>query len=194
MTPLAQHVQICTLCPHFTLHSFLVPHLWLKVNLIVCPKYSFHVVSLARCLLLLTEHAALHPLLFPLFQVSKGCSHPEIFALIHENAKETDFLIQNLSQGMSPTGSSTTGSLLNRRILPALKTIRLPKLRVMSELCPTTSYCCHPLKILLKNIATPQEADSDDEQICALLASPGAYQSETQVRNDRKFMTLKEKA
>ena len=38
--------------PHVTLHSFLVPNLWLKVNRIVCPKLSFHFISLARCLLL----------------------------------------------------------------------------------------------------------------------------------------------
>ena len=38
VTPLTQQVQMRTLCPHITLHSFLVPRLWLKVNLIVCTK------------------------------------------------------------------------------------------------------------------------------------------------------------
>ena len=33
-----QRVQMRTLCPHISLHSFLVPHLWLNVSLIVCPK------------------------------------------------------------------------------------------------------------------------------------------------------------
>ena len=35
---------------------------------------------------------------FPLIQVSKGCSHPECPALIHENPGVTDILIQNLAQ------------------------------------------------------------------------------------------------
>ena len=93
-------------------------------------------ISLARCLLLRTEHAALHPLLFPLFQVSQGCSHPEFPVLIHENPGVTEKLIQNLAQVTSRTGSSTTRSLMNRRIL---------------DLCPTTSHCCLLLKILLKH-------------------------------------------
>ena len=89
----------------------------------LCAQNSRFISSLlARCHLLRTEHPALHPLPFPLFQVSKGCSHPEIPALIHENPGVTGILIQNLSQVMSPTGSSTTRSLLNRRILPGLKT------------------------------------------------------------------------
>ena len=36
----------------------------------------------------------------------------------------------------------------------------------------------------------PQEADLDDEQTRALLASPRTYRSEKQVRNDRKLITL----
>ena len=52
VTPLTQHVQMRTLCPHITVHSVFVPHLWLKVNLIMCSKIvvSFHLsraISLA---------------------------------------------------------------------------------------------------------------------------------------------------
>ena len=46
----------------------------------------------------------------------------------------------------------------------------------------------------IESIATPKEADLADEQIRALLASPLYDRSEKQVRNDRKFITLKEKA
>ena len=85
----------------------------------------------------------------------------------------TDILIQSLSQVMSPTGSSTTRSLLNRRILPALKTIRLPKL---SEGHVKTLSCNQSLlsstQDSIESIATRQEVDLDDEQIRALLASP----------------------
>ena len=136
-----------TLCRHITLHSFLVPHLWLKVHLIVCPKRSFHFISLARCLLLRTEHPALHPRLFPLFQVSRGCSHPEFPAgdgfsdpvprTGYEPNRIADNQVISEEEDISSTEdnqSSTQGSIV-----------------------------C---------IATPQEADLDDVQIRALLASP----------------------
>ena len=103
-----------------------------------------------------SEHPALHPLLIPLFQVSKGCSHPEFPALIHSNAAVTDILIQNFTQCMGPTGSSTIRSLLNRRILPALKTIRLSHIEGHVK---TRSYIQS-----IESRATPQEADLDDEQ------------------------------
>ena len=80
-----------------------------------------------------TQHFILH---FFLCSRSVKVDHPEFPALIDENKRVTDVLIQSLPQVMSLTGSSTTRSLLNRRILLALKTIRSPKLRVMSKLCP----------------------------------------------------------
>ena len=84
----------------------------------------------------------------------------------------TDTLDEELlAKVMSPTGSSTTRSFMNRRILLAPKTIRLPRLGVMSNLCPTTSHYCLLLNSI-ESIATPQEADLDDEQIRAPLASP----------------------
>ena len=157
-----------TLCPHITLHSFLEPHLWLKVNLIVCHNSRF-ISSLLR---IVARHARNTQHIFLIFLCSRCRKVAHIQKQIHENARVTDALIQNLSQVMSPTGSSTTRSLLNRTILPAMKTIRLTKLRVMSKLCPTTSNCCLPLKILLKALLRLKEADLDDEQIRALLASP----------------------
>ena len=45
----------------------------------------------------------------------------------------------------------------------------------------------------IKSLATHQEADLDDEQIRALLASLRYYWSEKQVWNDHKLITLKEK-
>ena len=98
-----------------------------------------------------------------------------------------DILIQDISLVMSPTGSSTTRSLMNRRIVPTLKTIRLPKLRVMSKLCPTTSHCCTQDSI--ESIATHQEADLDDEQIRALLASP-RYLPEREASAERSHLKV----
>ena len=81
-----------TLCPYITLHSFLVPHLWLNFTLIVAQNSRFiSSLSLSRDVSFSaqnTQHFILY--IFPLFLVSKVCSHPEI--------PVTDILIQNLSQ------------------------------------------------------------------------------------------------
>ena len=72
------------------------PDIWIRLPKHKWPKswssMEDPVVPLERnrCFLLRPEHPALHPLLSPLFQVSKGCSHPEFPALIHENAGVTD--------------------------------------------------------------------------------------------------------
>ena len=84
----------------------------------------------------------------------------------------TDTLIQNHLQVTSPTGSSTTRSLMNRRISPALKPIRFPKLRVMSNLLPHNQSLLSSTQDSIESVAMPQEADLDDEQIRSLLASP----------------------
>ena len=68
----------------------------------MCPEQSFHFISLVQCLTPCTEHAAHLHHLFPLFQVSKGCSHPELPALIHENPEVLDALIENLAQVVCP--------------------------------------------------------------------------------------------
>ena len=73
------------------------PHLWLK-RIVSFVKTVIPSLSLAQCLRPCTEHAAHLPHPFPLFQVFKGCSHPEIPALIHENPGVTDTLIQNATQ------------------------------------------------------------------------------------------------
>ena len=103
----------------------------------------------------------------------------------------TDILIHNLSQVMSPTGSLKTRSLLNRRILPTVKTIRLPKLRVMSKLCPTTSHSCLLLKILLKALLRLKKQTWTTNKFVLCWLHHSTYRSEKQVRNDRKFITLK---
>ena len=53
---------------------------------------------------------------------------------------------------MSPTRSSSSRPLMNRKLCRLLKTARLPKSTITSNLCPTTSHCCLPLKILLKAV------------------------------------------
>ena len=184
-----KRVQVRTVCPHIT-HDVTrsrVAQVQVALHKIVIP-------SLAQCLTPCMEHAALIPHPCPFFQVYKSCSHPEIPALIHETTGMTDTLIPNLSQVMSPTGSSTTRSLMNVRILPALKTGRLPKSRVMSNLCPATSHCCLPLKIPLKAVLCLKKQTWTKNKFVLCRLHHGIYRSEKQVRNDRKFITLQEKA
>ena len=171
-----------TLCPHIAFHSFLVPHLCVP-KLVV----SFH----------LSRAMSLAPHRTPSTSSSTFSSVPGLQRLLtsriscadpRERGGDGYTLIQNLSQVMSPT------SLLNRRILPALKTIRLPKLRVMSKLFPFNQSLLSSTQDSIESIATPQEADLDDEQIRSLRLHHGTYRSEKQVRNDRKVITLKENA
>ena len=94
---------------------------------------------------------------------------------------------------MSPTGSSTTRSLMNRRILLALKTIKLPKLKVMSKLCPTTIHCCLLLEILLKTLLRLKNQTWTTNKFVLCWLHHGTYRSEKQLRNDRKFITQKKR-
>ena len=124
---------------------------------------SFH-LSLTRYLLLRTEHPALHPLLFPL-QVSKGCSHPEFPALIHENP------------GWGPRTSYEPNRIVDNQIIDEQKDITCTEDNQITEIegHVKTLSCNQSLwsstQNSIESIATPQEADLDDEQIRALLAS-----------------------
>ena len=97
-----------------------------------------HYISFAQCLTPCTVHSALCPLHLPLSLVSKGWSHPEHPAQIHENPEVTVLRTQNLSQVMSPKGSSTKRPLLNKRLRTLLKKVRLLKLRMRAR-CATRS-------------------------------------------------------
>ena len=159
-----QHEQMRTLCPNITLHSFFVPNLWLKITLIVLPRKSFHFIALARCLLFRTEHPAFHPL-FLLFQVSKGCSHPEFPALIHENAGVKEKLIQSLSQDMRIVDNQIITEQEDTTCTEDSQITEIKTLSYNQSLLTST-------RDSIESIATPQKADLDDEQIRALLASP----------------------
>ena len=78
-------------CPHIT-HDVTRSRV---AQVQVVPFIKIVFISLTQCLVPCTEHSAHLPHPFPLFQVYKGCSHPEIPALIHENPGLTDTLIQN---------------------------------------------------------------------------------------------------
>ena len=122
---------------------------------------------------------------FSLFQVSKGCSHPEIPAQIDGNAEVTDVLIQNLSQVMSPTGSSTTRSLIKQEDITCTEDNQITEIEGrVTTLSYNQSLCMLRLK--------KQTWTTNIFVLCWL--HHGTYRSEKQVRNDRKFNTLKKKA
>ena len=142
---ISECVQLFTVCLHRFAHCTWIHslHAWLKIAL-----HSKRVVpSLAPCLTLWhTGHAARPLHLFLLFQVlyhREGWSHRQHSAQIHGNQTRVTVVQNNyVAQVMSPTGSSTTRSLMNWRTWFAMKTIRLLKLRIMSKRCLTTSHSC----------------------------------------------------
>ena len=185
MTPLTQHVQIRTRCPHITLHSFLVPHLWLKVNLTVCPILSFHFIPLAR--LSLAPHRT------PSTSSSTFSSVPGFQRWLTSRIPCADpreprgdgYTDPEPRTGYEPH-RIVDNQVKNRRILPAL-----PKLRATSRLCPSTSHCCLLLKILLKVLLRLKKETWTKNKFMLCWLHHGTYRSEKQVRNDRKFITLK---
>ena len=101
----------------------------------------------------------------------------------------TALWIHNVAQVMSPKGLSTTRSSLSN----SSEEIQIPEIEDKFSL-PYNQSLLSSTQDSIESLATPQEADLDDEQIRALLASPRFLPNEKQVRNDRKFITLKEKA
>ena len=164
-------------CAHITLHSSLVPHVWLK--------WSFHFISLAQ------SHA-MHGA--PSTSSSTFSSVQALQRLFTSSISCADRRERGGDGCSDPEPRTGYEPNRNRRILPALKTIRLPKLRVMSNLCPTTSHCCLRLKILLKALLRLKKQTWTTNTFVLCWLHHGYYQSEKQVRNDRKFITLKEKA
>ena len=170
-----ERVQLFTVCLHSFAHCTWTHtlHAWLKIAL-----HSRRVVpSLAPCLTPWhTEHAARLPHHFLQFLVlnhREGWSHPQHPAQIHGNHKRVAVILNDLlAQVMSPTGSSTTRSLMNRRPWLALKTMRPLKIEDHVKALSYNQSFLSSTQDSAESTATPQETDFDDEQIRALLASP----------------------
>ena len=92
-------------------------------------------------------------------------------APIHAALEVTVSRNPNLAQVLSPTRLSTTRTSLNRRVLSLLKRVRFQKLGDKFSL-PYNQSLRSSTQYSVESLATPQEADLDDEQIRALLASP----------------------
>ena len=90
-------------------------------------------------------------------------------------------------------GPSTTRPALNRRFRTPQQKVRFQQLRI-SSLYPTISHCCLLLKILLKALLRLKKQTWTTNKFVLCWLHHGVCRSEKQVRNDRKFITLKEKA
>ena len=119
-----------------------------------------------------TEHAAHIPHLFLLFQVYKDCSHPEVPALIHENPGVTDTLDSEPLTGYEPN------SIVDNQIINEQEDITCTEDNQITEIGGHVKSLSYNQSLLsstqdsIESIATPQEADMDDEQLRTLLASP----------------------
>ena len=93
----------------------------------------------------------------------------------------------------------TTRSSLSKRLSTLLKRVRLQNLRIRAKnwfttgsLYHKTSHCCLRLKILLKALLRLKKQSWTTNKFVLCWLHHGVYQSEKQVRNDHKFITLKE--
>ena len=103
-TPLTQHIQMRTLCPHITLHSFLEPHLWLKVILIVSKIIvSFHLSRDVSCSAQNTEHFILY---FFLCSRSPKVAHIQNFMLPPTPVSREEEREFGFGEGSNPLSSS----------------------------------------------------------------------------------------
>ena len=106
---------------------------------------------------------------------SSSCSNSIQFnrepAPIHAALEVTILRIQNLAQVNEPTGLSTTRSSLSKEIEHSTEESQIPEIVDKFSL-PCNQSFLSSTQDSVESLATPQEADWDDEQIRALLASP----------------------
>ena len=169
-----------------TSHMMLHAHAWLKFKL--CLPQKSHSISCAM------SHAmhgtrSTSSSSFPVFHVYKGWSLPEIPAQIHENTEGDGNTDPEPLTGYEPNRIVDNQITYEQEDFTCTEDNQITELEGhMSNLCPTTSHCCFPLKILLK--ALLRLRTTNKFVLCWL--HHGTYRSEKHVRNDRKFITLKE--
>ena len=171
-----------------TSHMMLHAHAWLKLNCV--PKTSSHSIPcFAPCVTTCTVHRAFC-LLFSLSSTSPSST----------GSGSRLITSRDLRQVMSPKGPSTTRSSLSKRLSTPLKRVRFPKLRMRAKswyttrfLYHTTNHCCLRLKILLKALLRLKKQTWTTNKFVLCWLHHGIFRTEKQVRNDHKFVTLKEK-
>ena len=176
-------------CHHNTLHWFVARSRVAQVM----PSIKYHSIScFAPCLTTCQVHPAFCPLFHcPLLLLrspaqAQGWSLPEFTAQIHKALEVTAVRIQNLPNWLSTTRSS-------------LKRVRFQKLRTRAKSWYTirshyhiTSRCCLRLEILWKALLCTRKQTWTTNKFVLCWLHHDISRSEKQVRNDSKFITLKE--
>ena len=89
-----------------------------------------------------------------------------------------------------PLTGDEPNRIVHNQIIIEQEDITWTEDRVMPKLCPTTSHCCLLLKILLKALLRLKKQSWTTNKFVLCWLHHGTYPS----RNDRKCITLKEKA
>ena len=163
-----------------TLHIALIclhAHAWLNLCL-PSTKLSHSVFCLAPCHTTCTARLhcwpqfCFHPLHLLFLAQAQSRFNPEHTAPIQTALGVTFFRNQNFAQVISPTGVSTalSRSSLSKR-LSTLHKSQIPEIEDKFSL-PYNQSLLSSTQDSFESLATPQEADLDDEQIRALVASP----------------------
>ena len=167
-----------TLSQHITLHSFLVPHPWHKVIWIVCPKKSS---SFAQCLTPCTVHSALCR------HVSHYHWSPKVDHI--KNPKGVCFTNPEPFTGYEPNRIVDNQTITEQEIAHSTEESQITEIED-KELTydpfslPYDQSSLYFTQDFFESIARPHEADLDNEQLRALLASPW-YLPERQEKAER---------
>ena len=178
-------------CVH-TVHctGWLHAHAWLKVEL--CSKKN-----------ILSFHLLFRAMAHDLDSTPSTVTSFLLFSFTHRFRLKVDHVWCTLRQFTRPggegfmdpqprTGYEPNRSSLSKRLNTPQKRVRFQKLRI-SSLYRTTSHCCLLLKILLEGVLCLKKQTWTTNKFVLCWLHRGACQSEKQVRNDHKFITLKQK-
>ena len=157
----------------------------------MCPKFSHSISCVAPCLTTCTVHPAFCPLFhFPLLLFSLTGSGSR---LITSGIHCADSRCLRGDGFMDPEPRT-------QEIKHSTEESQIQKLRIRAKnryttrwLYHITSHCCLGLKILLKALLRLKKQTWTTNKFVLCWLHHGTYRSEKQVRNDQKFITLKEK-
>ena len=183
------HVQTQTLCQHITLHSFLVPHPWLKAQEVSAQNiFSFHLLFFAMSHDLHSTPSILSSLSLASTSPSFTASGPRSMTSRIHCADSRDLggdglTDPELRRGYEPKWTVDNPIVVEQEIEHSTEESQIPEIEDKFSLPYKQSSLSSP-QDSVECLATPQEADLDDEHIRALLASP-RYLPEREVSAER---------
>ena len=128
--------------------------------------------SLAQCLTPCTEHAAHVPHLLPLFEVYKGCSHPGNPCANPREHGGDGYTDPEPLTGKGPKRIVDNQTINEYKDITCTEDNRITEIEGHVKSLPYNQSLLSSTQDTIESIAMPQEADLDDEQIRAVLASP----------------------